>query len=241
MTENVVRDCRHPRANHQHGTHLAALKDGCRCVPCVKAMRRNNKLTAYRTATGTHTYVDAGPARAHVKRLLRTLTVAQIEQRSGVHRTAIRVLVGDVPNRPASKRITRTTAASLLAVEPTFLGPEAQGLVSATGTVRRMRALVAIGYSARRLEQLLGLSKTTVYFLTSRPDRRPLVSAATRTAVVRLYDRLSMTPAPPSRSATIARNHATREGWLPPLAWDDDTIDSPELRVEVRAHMAVAA
>lgn len=52
-------------------------------------------------------------------------------------------------------------------------------------------------------------------------------SQPTARLVRRLYDRLSMTPAPASRGATRARNDARRKGWFPPLAWDDDTIDDP--------------
>lgn len=221
----IARDCPHPRARHQHGTRLAYQKDGCRCTPCLRAASRQNKLIAYRTHAGTHTYVDAAIARDHVNRLLATLTVGQIEQRSGVHRTAIRVLVGDFPGRPASKRITRTTHAALLAVRPVRVGPETSGLVDRCGTQRRLRALIALGWTARYLTRRLGMSSRTIGTVTA--DLGAPVRVSTRARVAALYDELALAIPAPSRGTTIARGVARRNGWVPPLAWDDDAIDDP--------------
>ena len=224
----VRKDCTHPRANHQHGHYLAYEKDGCRCSPCVVANGRQDKLVRYRTATGTHTYVPADRARAHVEQLLETLTLAQIEHRSGIHRTAIRVLVGSFPGRPASKRITRTSEQALLAVRGDRVGSEQHGLVDGTGTRRRFRALVALGWPARTMSARLGLSSRTTWTLT-REDKRPVI-ARTRDAVLRLYDELSLTIPPRSAASTRARRLALERGWAPPLAWDDDSIDDPAAR-----------
>ncbi len=222
--------CRHPRARHQHGTYLANVKDGCHCPPCERAGRRHSKEGAYRTATGTSSYVPADRARAHVTSLLATLTIGQVEERSGVHRTAIRVLVGDFPGRPASKRITRKTEAALIAVRPARLGPETRGLVDATGTTRRLRALVALGWPRKHLERRLGLSSRTAWLLTAAPRVQDQVTVGTRDAVRALYDELSLSVPGPSRAATRARNLAVARGWPPPLAWDDDVIDEPRAR-----------
>lgn len=225
----MIQDCTHPRANHQHGTYLAYQKDGCRCEPCRAASSREAKRISYRTWTGTHTYVDAARARAHVLDLLDTLTVGQVEERSGVHRTAIRVLIGDWPGRPATKRVARKTEAALLAVTAERVGPEAQGLVDSTGTVRRLRALYAMGYDRRRLTRALGMSDRTTWLLMMHPDANPLVRVATRDNVRALYDRLSMTPPPVGPVALRTQRNAARRGWHPPLAWDDDTIDDPSV------------
>src|SRR5262249_22050368 len=61
------------------------------------------------------------------------------------------------------------------------------------------------------------------------------VTAATARAVSDLYDRLWNQP-PPGHdqrtriAASRARRHAERQGWVPPLAWDDDQIDCPNGR-----------
>jgi hypothetical protein len=219
--------CRHPRARHQHGTYLAHAKDGCHCPPCEAAARRHGKQGAYRTATGTSSYVAADRAREHVTALLATLTVGQIEERSGVHRTAIRVLIGDFPGRAASKRITRRTEAALIAVRATRLGSETKGLVDATGTIRRLRALVALGWPRAHLERRLGFSSRTAWLLTAARRTQDQVTVSTREAVRSLYDELSLEVPSPSRATTRARNLAAEHGWPPPLAWDDDVIDEP--------------
>lgn len=228
MIDRTRRPCLHPRANHQHGTHLAYDKDGCRCEPCNAANLRYDKRVRYRTATGTHSYVPAGRAREHVTELLAVLTVGQIEARSGIHRTAIRVLVGTFPGRPPSKRITRTTEASLLAVEPVRVGPEQHGLVDGTGTRRRICALIALGWPARTIATRLGASSRNMWELTGpTAPVRALVTVRLRDAVTRLYDEISLVVPPRSAHTTRARNIAAARGWVPPLAWDDDTIDDP--------------
>jgi hypothetical protein len=227
----TVVDCPHPRAGHRHGTHLAYFKDHCRCAPCTRAGRIHSKRVGYRTLTGTHTYVDATDARTHVEQLLEVLTVGQIEQRSGIHRTAIRVLVGDFPGRPASKRITRTTRDALLAVRTDRVGPEASGLVDRSGTQRRLRALIALGWTARHLTRRLGMSSRTMGMLTA--DHGTPILASTRAKVAALYDELALIIPAPSRGTTVARGIATRRGWVPPLAWDDDTIDDPDAQPDL--------
>lgn len=216
-------DCTHLRADHKHGTYLAYAKDGCRCEPCKKAYSAHGKRTHYRTQTQGHSYVDAGRARAHVLALLEVLTIAQVEKRSQVHRTAIRCLIGEFPGRPMSKRISRTTQDALLSVQPVRLGDETSGWVDRTGSQRRLRALVALGWNAKYLSTRLGTSTATVHKLLYE-DGKPVL-ASTRNRVHALYEELAMVIPPPSRHRTRSRGIAARRGWLPPLAWDD--IDDP--------------
>lgn len=218
-------DCFHPRARHQHGTQLAYKKDECRCDPCREAYRVYGKRVHYRTLTGTHTYVDAALARAHVRRLLTVLTVGQVEQRSGVNRTSIRLLVGDWPGKAPSKRIARSTHTALMAVRPERVGQETSGLVDPVGTTRRLRALIALGWDSRYLGTRLGMSNCTIPRITH--DEVTLILVSTREAVRALYDELALTIPPEGRVRTMSRGRARRAGWAPPLAWDDDSIDDP--------------
>lgn len=230
--------CTHPRAKHVHGEHLTFERDHCKGEACTKAARKHAKLTAYRTATGTHSYIDAEPARAHVLALREQLTVGQIEARSGVHRTAIRVLLGDFPGKPASKRITRTTSAALLAVKPVAIADETHCLVNATGTRRRLQALSALGWPVRTLTDRLGCSPRTTFLIMRRPRKSRVVLASTRDAVVRLYVELAVVAPPSTRQTSIARRLAFERGWAPPAAWDDDQIDNP--RAYPHGHLARA-
>lgn len=102
-------------------------------------------------------------------------------------------------------------------------------MVDATGTRRRLQALMALGWSLPAIAERLGDRGPNVRRLLSveRLTRR----FADRIATV--YDALCMTrPAGHDRTsnAAIARTRifAARRGWLPPLAWDDiDTDPEP--------------
>jgi hypothetical protein len=95
-------------------------------------------------------------------------------------------------------------------------------LVPGTGTRRRLQALVALGWSTHALEAELGQKRSYVSrLITADSD----VHAATAEKVAALYDRLSMT-IPPAKTAKRVRNYAAKQGWVPPLAWDDIDNDS---------------
>lgn len=91
--------------------------------------------------------------------------------------------------------------------------------VPSVGVSRRLRALVAMGYPMAYLSRQLGIHQSYIsklavgYRNTCNPDTAAKVAA--------LYDRISMTPGP----SQAARDKAHRQGWMPPLAWDDDEID----------------
>lgn len=101
-------------------------------------------------------------------------------------------------------------------------------LVDGTGTRRRMRALTAIGWPRRLLAEHIGTAVSYTGALAF-VDR---VQASTARRVAEVYDELSMTLGPSVRSVNSARG----KGWLPPLAWDDETIDDPEYVPEM-AHI----
>jgi hypothetical protein len=169
--------------------------------------------------------VDAEPARQHVKALLAGgMTISQIQFASGVNRTAIRVMLGDFPNRPASAQIRQGTATKLLRTRLNR-GASIDGLVPAAGTHRRLQALQAIGYTGRYLLELLGYpgSVRGLQF-----GRNGLVRAEIAQRVMALYDELHDKPGPSSR----VRELACLRGWLPPVWWDDDIIDDPEAEPE---------
>lgn len=91
--------------------------------------------------------------------------------------------------------------------------------VDATGTVRRLRALAALGVRIDVIASRLGVTTRAVAYL--RDQRRVRVDTAARVQII--YNDLWDAPAE-FRSQATSRN-ALRLGWLPPLAWDDDTID----------------
>ena len=92
------------------------------------------------------------------------------------------------------------------------------------GTARRIRALVAIGYTQAELAREIGMHESWVCKLAK--GDRAQVNSATVTRVTEVYNRLSMTPGLSDR----ARRHALRHGWPPPLAWEEDEIDDPAVK-----------
>ncbi|WP_100813057.1 helix-turn-helix domain-containing protein [Microbacterium lacus] len=101
-------------------------------------------------------------------------------------------------------------------------------LVDAIGTQRRLRALGAIGWSGRLIAERYGFSQSLISHMYT--VRR--VQTATAHRIAAIYDDLWATPpvarSPHEQSAiTKAKRWALENGWPPPLAWDDDTIDDP--------------
>ena len=204
---------------------------GCRCTPCTDANR----------ATGAHRermirygrwrpYVDAGAAREH----LRAVTAAGIgwkraAQLAGVSTGAMsKLLYGGPGGRPPSRRIRQETERKILAIRPAPELLSAGARTDATGTRRRVQALVAVGYSQATLAARLGIQRSNFRLATC--DQ---VTAVTARAVRELYDELWDVPPGESAhrarlSASRARNYARARDWALPMAWDEEALDDPD-------------
>lgn len=97
----------------------------------------------------------------------------------------------------------------------------ANSLVDATGTQRRLRALFANGWTWEQLGARLGGDKNRAWRL-AHDDRQAFRSTVEKVAA--LYEELSMIR-PEGWVAERSRNYARKNGWAPPLAWDN--IDDP--------------
>lgn len=212
-----------------HGTRVKYVRDKCRCDDC-KAANRTAENDRYRQqAYGRwQPYVDARPARAHV----RLLQIAGIPHKkvavlAGVGRGTVERLLYGVPSegRAPSSGIRPESAAKLLAVPVPTGMVRGSVLVDATGTRRRIQALVCAGWSVAQLASRAGRERSNFWVSVS-SDR---VELETREIVRVLYNELWRTDPQacgvPAHVVTRARNHARRNGWAPAGAWDDDTID----------------
>lgn len=97
--------------------------------------------------------------------------------------------------------------------------------VDPTGTVRRLRALAAVGWSWGVIAEKVGLYPEHVCRLAHAG-----VSKVHRTTAVNiraLYDE-PWRQEPTGANAVRSRNIARKRGWAPPMAWDDDRIDDPD-------------
>ena len=92
--------------------------------------------------------------------------------------------------------------------------------VPSLGTARRLRSLVAAGHSWKQLSAELGLSLTWTRRLAL--DEDGTIRRTTAERVEALFTRLALVPGDSPHAFTVAR----KNGWAPPLAWDD--IDDPE-------------
>jgi transcriptional regulator with XRE-family HTH domain len=231
--DRTPKPCLHKRAAHRHGTYACYVGDFCRCLPCASANSTYEAARVRSLAYGRTPYVDAGPAREHVRALGEAgLGWKHVARLAGVSYGAMSKLLYGEQNRRLgpSKRIRPDAAARILAVRVDQLADGA--IVDGTGTRRRLQALVAAGWSQARLAGRLGMLPTNFGPLIL-GQRQPTAGTARR--VADLYDEL-WNVAPDAASGyqagaiSRARRHAARAGWAPALAWDEDTIDDPAAR-----------
>ena len=204
-----------------HGRRSTYLR-GCPCAPCGLAHARWTK--GYRSRVAQHDPslpIPAGPVAEHVTMLLRTMSITALAAAAGVPTSTVRRVRSQARVRPA-------TAAALLAVRPARA--TGRHYVDATGSRRRMQALAAMGWAPARVAGVAGLTRQLAVGICR--GRVQWVWASTADSVRAAYDELSMRPFVPS--SVVERGHQTRlrtlvaaQGWVPPLAWDDDTIDDP--------------
>ena len=228
LQARVTRECTHPQARHRHGTRAAYVKDRCRCPDCTAA-----NTAASRTATRERIYgcwqpyVDACPVREHIAALRAAgIGVERIAQLAGLSTSHIRQLAEHGGDAPTTQRVRPSTAARVLSVGIDNVSRAPRSRVDATGTSRRLRALVALGWPTELLADQLGRRPNSLH----RSMTGQSVTVRTAQEIANLYERLWNTRPPQATSAqraaaSAARAHAAAQGWLPPLAWDDIDID----------------
>lgn len=210
-----------------HGTPSRArgrFHDGiarCSCRPCRDAENRYNKRRRFLTATGQSLTTDAEPVTQHLRQIFasgagweQTATAAACSKA-----TLSKLLHGQQP------KIRRALAERLLSIPVEAVAHE-RVPASATGSIRKVRALMAIGHPCTRIRQEAGLDRTVICQLVNAQTESVL--ASTTHKVNSAYRRLSEQSGPSVRN----RNRALREHWAPPAAWDDDTIDNPAAHPE---------
>lgn len=166
--------------------------------------------------------VDAEPARTHVRALLAAgMSRRQISAAAGLDRKRIAVLLR--ADKPPVYLWPAIAEAFLSVPIPTSRVEVAadHDHVDAIGTRRRLRALIAFGWTQTYLASELGMTPANFGTMLHRQDK---VTAARHRAVVALFDRLQMQPGPSARAAA----YGLRRRWALPFQWDDDDIDSPE-------------
>ena len=104
--------------------------------------------------------------------------------------------------------------------------------VPAAGTARRLQALVAVGWTQSAIAARAGVTFQAINYLIGK-DPQGTVRQTTAQKITALYEQLWRGPGTPrdrwdGAGQLRAREFARNRGWVPPMAWDDDTIDNPQ-------------
>lgn len=178
------------------------------------------KKWRYDRDRGIKRFVDPGPARSHVIALHAAgFSWSAIADAAGVSKHGVIRLTRD------PKHIRLTTEAAILRVkaEDVFARTTVNDFVPGAGARRRVQALMAIGHTAATIVAAMGpgTPPATASNLIHKPGE--WISRANHDRARRAYDALWDTPGASPRTRTVAARH----GYLPPLAWDDESIDDP--------------
>jgi hypothetical protein len=225
------RACPHPGAPHTHGQRATYVKDRCRCQSCTAANTAASAAASRRRVYGQpNPYIDATPTRDHIATLRQAgVSYHQIASLAHTSPTHVREIAGTArrsEGRPPIRRIRQNTADRIQAIQPHNCHGSPGSRVDATGTRRRLQALVASGWSRR----LLGIELDRTIGTLNRVMSSDKVLLRTARQVMELYDRL-WDMAPPSQTAekrssiAEAQAYANERGWHPPLAWDHIDAD----------------
>ncbi|MEB3367393.1 hypothetical protein [Saccharopolyspora mangrovi] len=178
---------------------------------------------------GLRRRVDAQPVIEHV-RALEALGWRRnaLSRRLGLHRATVhKMSTGDYDT------VRQAVYATVLAVP---LKPPPPSRVHRIGFARRAQALACLGWTFKQLEARAGWHPGRIWSAML-PGRNggEYIPREWHLEMCALYDQLSMTKPVPGvddhgRTINQRKSAALRNGWVPPLDWDDDEIDNPEAK-----------
>lgn len=224
---------------HRHGSS-DDHRTGCRCPDTMRAHRLRLGVQARRArlvAMGVAEYdvlVDPGPARERVEQWLTDGVLAQhILRGTGIPQDTL----GRIRRREGM--IRKSTAEAILAWTPAPAHRVKEHHVPALGTMRRLRALAALGHTTAAIAALIAplappdtvpTSATTLSRI--RAGTRTATTPRVRTEVIHAYDTLWDRQPPGGthaqvRAAGRARSLATEGRWPAPMYLDDDRMEDP--------------
>lgn len=199
-----------------HGTYSGYAWWNCRCELCRKAGHDYDQRRYRQIAYGRWSpHGDGDQVRAHIAALTEAgWSLLQIARESGVSGSGVRAV-------NAGGGVFAKTADAILSIP--VGAPPFTGFIPAVGTVRRVRALTALGWTGVEIARRSGVARTRL--LELRAGKSLVVFPVTYRRVRAVYEELAMVVPERSGASSKARLLAAREGWLPPLEWDDDWLD----------------
>lgn len=202
-----------------HGTEGrrkgTALRPPCACRICVRGDRIAHTRRKLNLLEGGRNLVPRDEIMGHVGELLASgMTLQSVASTAGVSPGTLRNLASG-----RFKTCRSAVADRLFAVRPDTFHPSSQR--SALGSMRRVRALYAIGHGTNDVAAAGGMHRDSVNDLA-----RGHITTLTERNVQRYKDAYRKLAGQQGPSKTAMRV-AVRDGWAPPAAWDDDAIDDP--------------
>lgn len=167
-------------------------------------------------ARGVERLVSAERAASHIHSLHELgFGDAAIAEAAGVNKST----VGNL-RRGRNRRVYPEIDSKIMAVTPEAIYSRSnrRGYVPDLGAVRRLQALLCMGWRYKDLDSRLGFPASKVQ------EGSGWISQYKHEAVVRLYEELWDKRGPASQGYI---NKLRRRGWVPPLAWDEGAIDDP--------------
>lgn len=198
------------------GYHRHRRNHEAACDPCMTAYRRYVKRWRLERDRSGPRVVPADQVRDHVRSLMGGgMSLSSIAKFAGVSPSTL----ANTLARPGSG-INRRTADAVLAVTgPDYdASPDEETFVPRVGAVRRIQALLALGWTHEHMREHCGIRTHTLM-----SQEGSWVTLRNHNRVRAMYERLSMTPGP----SALTRARAAKAGYVPPLAWDDTSIDDP--------------
>ena len=170
-------------------------------------------------------YVDAAATREHLIQLQqRCVSPRALSAVTGISREVL-----DRARTGAVQKVHRRTADRVLAVPVPewrdayrLAAPGAR--VPVIGTRRRLQSLMRAGYVQGPLCDRITVTGAKYAHRELFTEKNDHTLAWIAARVVDLFDELHLIPGPSPR----ATRWAEKQGWPPPLAWDEDTIDDPD-------------
>lgn len=214
-----------------HRTRNRDNPDRCTCPTCRAEAAAYKRYVTRQVAYGRwQPMVDAGPVREHVRtQMAAGLGWMRIATLAGVAHTAVQGVLYGKPSvgQLPSKRIRTETARRLLAVQASMDNLAGMALVNATGTQRRIQAMVSVGWSQREIGARLGIEGTNITRILNH-ETKVAVKMARR--IRDLYVELAYrqpVQATAKQQLQVRKTVALarRKGWVSALAWSD--IDDP--------------
>lgn len=132
-------------------------------------------------------------------------------------------------------KILRNIGERILRIPVDWRLAKDEARLDATGSRRRLQALLAIGYDNRTQAREAGYTENSVWRIQS--GAQSIIEAAAARRIEEAFNRLQMTSGPSGRAV----NRAKMLGYPPPLAWDEDDIDDPNAMPDARVNVYASA